>query len=71
MQDTFQYKGYTIKIHDDENAESPQEWGDENVFLVGFHNEFWVEKAGYSQELCQSIARGGKGDDEEINAEAK
>src|SRR3990172_6163906 len=38
------YKGYTIKIIPDDNAESPDEWGNEDVFLVGYHRDFSVER---------------------------
>ena len=32
-QDIF-YKGYKIKIRQDEDCESPNDWEDENLFLV-------------------------------------
>jgi hypothetical protein len=42
MTHTEKYKGYTINIYSDDDADSPQEWGDESVFLVGFHRQFYV-----------------------------
>ena len=38
---TLEYKGYEIKILRDDDCENPNEWGDD-VFLVGFHKQFWV-----------------------------
>lgn len=35
--------GLQIKIYQDENAQSPQEWGDDNLFLTGYHRDFWVD----------------------------
>ena len=43
--ETIKYKGFDIKIYQDEfNDDSPDEWGDENVFLVNYHRDFNVEK---------------------------
>ena len=38
------FRDLDIKIYRDENAESPDEWGDENLFLVGYHRDFCVER---------------------------
>lgn len=40
--DTIQYKGFNIEIVEDENCASPQEWGDDSLFLVSFHRDFSV-----------------------------
>lgn len=40
---TEQRHGLTIKIFQDENQDSPGDWGDRNLFLVGYHRDFWVE----------------------------
>lgn len=69
--DIVNYRGYPIKIVPDENSESPNAWGDENLFLVGFHRDFYVNRDGFSQGLCESIQRGGKYEDDSINEEAK
>jgi hypothetical protein len=35
--------GLTIKIFRDDNPESPDVWGDNNLFLVGYHRDFSVD----------------------------
>ena len=40
----IKYKGCTIKLHYDEGYDSPDEWGDEGLFLVGYHRDFTVER---------------------------
>lgn len=45
--DTIQeikYKNCVIKIYQDENAESPDTWEDDNLFLVGYHRDFCVKR---------------------------
>jgi len=42
--ETINYKNYTIKIYPDYDAMSPDEWNNEYVFLVGYHDDFWVDK---------------------------
>jgi len=49
------YKGMDIEIYQDWNSDSPQDWGDEEVFLVAFHRDFTVGVEGFSQEVCQLI----------------
>lgn len=34
--------GLSIKIYQDEDGVSPNEWGDDNLFLVGYHRDFSV-----------------------------
>lgn len=42
---TIEYKNCLIKIYQDDGmGESPDEWGDENVFLVGYHRDFEVKR---------------------------
>jgi hypothetical protein len=37
--------GYEVKyLTHDENSEAPNEWDNNNLFLVNFHDSFWVEK---------------------------
>lgn len=44
------------EIYQDENYDqSPDEWGDDGRFLVGFHRDFTVEREGFSQDVCRSI----------------
>lgn len=38
------YKGCRIKLIRDQDAESPDDWGDESLFLVGYHRDFSVER---------------------------
>ena len=45
-QDIF-YKGYKIKIRQDEDCESPNDWRDENLFLVYDHRQFTVKRDGF------------------------
>lgn len=65
------YRGYDISIYPDYDTESPDNWGNEDVFLVAFHRNFSVERDGFSEGLCGSIYRGGKYEDESINHEAR
>ena len=47
MEEDVYYKGYKIKIRQDEFAESP-DWGDENLFLVYDHRQFTVKREGFN-----------------------
>ena len=40
----IKYKGKEIKIYQDDSCDSPDDWGDENVFLVGYHRDFEVRR---------------------------
>lgn len=37
------YKGFTIEIYQDDDAQSPAEWGDDNLFLAANHRDFYVK----------------------------
>jgi len=39
----IEYKGYTITIEQDDDAQSPQDCGDDGAFLVAWHRDFYVE----------------------------
>ena len=41
------YKGYHIQIVQDEHAESPDSWGNEDAFIVYDHRQFSVERKGF------------------------
>lgn len=41
---TYQIKNKLIEVYQDDNAESPDDWGDSSSFLVFQHNQFNVEK---------------------------
>ena len=47
MEQTIDYKGYRIKIVQDDNSTSPDEWGNEDLFLVYDHRDFWVKRKGF------------------------
>jgi hypothetical protein len=49
---------YLIKIFPDEDPESPNDWGDEERFLVFDHRQFYVERKGFSPR--DIYAHGGK-----------
>jgi hypothetical protein len=38
------YRGYQINVYQDENAESPDTWKDDVLFLVGYHRNFTVDR---------------------------
>lgn len=44
------YKGIEIKIQYDEDYESPNDWGNDNVFLVYDHRQFNVRVNGFAPE---------------------
>lgn len=48
---TEEYKGYTISVCRDDNAQSPDDWGSNDVFLVGFHRQFFVQRNGFGEEV--------------------
>jgi hypothetical protein len=41
------YKNYTITIESDDDAESPDSWDDEDIFLVYDHRQFAVSRTGF------------------------
>ena len=45
-----EYKGYYYDIIQDEYAESPDDWGNTDIFLVYDHRQFWVERDGFDPE---------------------
>ena len=48
MEEDIYYKGCKIKIRQDEDSESPNEWGDEDLFLVYDHRQFTVKREGFN-----------------------
>jgi hypothetical protein len=50
IEQDIDYKGYKIKIRQDEFYESPNDWGDDEVFLVYDHRQFYVERAGFAPQ---------------------
>ena len=53
---TEKYKGLDIEIYHSEIDESPNDWGNEDVFLVGFHRQFTVEREGFEIDICRELA---------------
>ena len=64
------YKNVVIKIYQDDDTQSPEEWQDENLFLVAYHRDFTVDKK-ISQGLAQCIANNGKYEDDSHEERAK
>ena len=46
--ETFVVGKYTVNIHHDEHADSPDQWGDEDRFVVAWSREFSVERRNWS-----------------------
>jgi hypothetical protein len=65
----IKYRGYKINIYQDLSSESPEDWKDENLFLVAYHSDFWVDRI--PKELARAIANKGHNEDGETNEEAK
>jgi hypothetical protein len=56
-----EYKGYDIDIRQDDNALSPNEDGDDELFLVHYHRDFQVEKTKIvSKDDVRQIYQTGK-----------
>jgi len=47
MKEDIYYKGYKIRIREDEDADSPDDWGDDSLFLVYDHRQFSVKREGF------------------------
>lgn len=70
--ETVEYKNCTIKIYQDTDAQSPDEWQDDEIVLLGFNSRyFWVERKGFTQEEIIDAISGGKYEDGSINSEAR
>lgn len=41
--EVIKHEGLTVKIYTDPNASPPDEYGDNNAFLVHYHRDFWQE----------------------------
>lgn len=46
--ETIQYKGHDIEVFSDEDVESPNDCGDDEIFLVYDHNQFYVKREGFN-----------------------
>lgn len=47
MEQDIDYKGYRIKIRQSEFSESPDDWGNDDIFLVYAHRQFDVRRKGF------------------------
>lgn len=75
VEDTITIKktetGYTARyLVWDDDAASPEDDRDDNLFLVGYHRDFTIEH-NIPRELAGRIANGGKYEDGSIHSEAK
>lgn len=52
--ETITHEGLTVKIYQDTDAESPASWGDDNLFLVHYHRDFWQKN---EKVLCEDDLR--------------
>lgn len=65
--DTIKYRGFDINIYQDIHfQDSPDEWGDESVFLVGFHRDFDVRREGFESGVCAYLLGGDNYDESDI-----
>lgn len=44
------YRGLIIKIEHDEINESPDDWGNTDLFLTANHRQFWVSREGFNPQ---------------------
>lgn len=56
IEQTIEHAGLKIEIYPDNDPQRPDDWGDDRMFLVGFHErEFFVERKGFDKELCNAL----------------
>ncbi len=53
--ETINYKGLDINIYPDMDESSPDDWGDDSIFLVAFHSDFTVERKGFDVDTCRAL----------------
>jgi hypothetical protein len=60
--ETINYKGYFIKIDNDNDgfADNPGDWGNTDSFLVYDHRDFFVEQKGFDPEDIFEVMQTGK-----------
>lgn len=56
MSDTFKVGDLTVRIERDSDAESPDRWGNEDLFLIATHREFYVKRDGAPGRLSEHKA---------------
>lgn len=67
---TEERKGYTINIYPDYDSETPDDWGDTDVFLVAFHRDFTVNRDGFDVDTMRAVMNKGKNEDDEKDERA-
>jgi hypothetical protein len=45
--ESIPYKGYEIEVYYDDSDQSPDEWGDDELFLVYDHRDFCIKRKGF------------------------
>ena len=50
MEEKLNYKGFTIEIVPDDFTDSPDDWGNTDVFLVYDHRDFCIKRNGFNPE---------------------
>lgn len=58
--ETISYKGYDIEIFYDSYTDSPDEWGNDDAFIVYDHRQFAVNRKGFEPEDIFEIMQKGK-----------
>ena len=51
MSETYEINGYKIRIEQDMEGQSPDEWGNGDVFLVANHRDFTVKRDGFEADV--------------------
>lgn len=46
---TINHRNLTIRIHSDEDVQSPEEWGNDDLYLLAWHRDFHVTRPGYKR----------------------
>ena len=59
--EVINYRGHDIEVFQDDDVESPDTWGNEDVFIVHEHRQFNVERRGFDpQDIFEYLQSGKK-----------
>jgi hypothetical protein len=60
----------TVNIYQDEDAESPDTWGDDSIFLLGWHRDFTVTRPNYKRpdDILEYVNEDDCDEDRQIKA---
>lgn len=62
--------GYEVRyLTQDDNYDSPDDWGDNSLFLTGYHRDFSVESKIVSKRDCQILVEDDLDEDEQARKE--